>query len=297
MYQPPLVSVIIPCYNNENEKFLRECFESVLHQTYSPIQLIVIDDGSTNGASAILNKLSLEYHFILEKQQNKGISGALNTGIVNHAKGKYIAIMGSDDYWALNKIEKQVAFMETADDNLAACCTRGYYKFENDPSKPTPRLTRLHKPDELTFEFLLQRNWILQMSVMIKRYVLDEIGLFDEKSAIEDWDMWLRITDKYKMGFVSEPLVYYRRHANNMSYDYNIAWYDSMKYIIHKWRDREGYQQSINSIELSAINNFARHQKAKAFSIAVKNLQCANKWLYWRGLFKILIPGFVFSVR
>src|ERR1044071_4273021 len=117
--QPSLVSVIIPCYNNNNEQYLRECFDSVIQQTYSHLELIIIDDGSTNGASELLQKLKEEYNFILEKQINKGISGALNTGI-KHARGKYVAMMGSDDYWPLNKIELQVAFMEQ--NNVAASC-------------------------------------------------------------------------------------------------------------------------------------------------------------------------------
>lgn len=296
MIQNPLVSVIIPCYNNDNEQFLRECFDSVVHQTYSPIQMIVIDDGSTNGASTLLEKLQKEYNFILEKQINRGISGALNTGITKHARGKYIAMLGSDDYWASNKIELQVQFMESANDNVVASCTRGYYIFENDPSKPTPRLTRLLKPRELQFENLLMRNCIMVISVMIRQDIFNELGLFDENSAIEDWDMWLRITDKYEMGFVPEPLVYYRRHSNNMS-NYFDKGYDSMKYIINKWKGRKGQKQSLNQIELAGINNFARYRKAKALKIAITNVQCADRRLYWRGIFKTFLPGFIYRKK
>lgn len=294
MADKPLVSVVIPCYNNFSEIFLRECFNSIIHQTYPNIQLIIIDDGSVDEASALLEKLKTEYHFILEKQINKGISGALNTGITKYAKGKYVSILGSDDFWELNKIEKQVAFMENANPGIVACCTQGYYVFDNDPSRPTPRLTRLLKEKEFSFDGLILGNNILQISVMIKKEIFDEIGLFDEKSTMEDWDMWLRIADKYLWAYIPEPLVYYRRHSNNLSNYFTVKWYNSLKYTINKWRDRKGYAASMNTIAISGINNFARYQKLKAFEIAAKNIQCAGKWLYWRGVFKIFAPGFIY---
>jgi len=293
MDQSPLVSVIIPCYNNYNEPYLRECFNSIKQQTYSNIEVIVIDDGSENKASDLLIKLGEEYHFIFEKQVNKGISGALNTGIRNHAKGKYIAMMGSDDYWVSSKIETQVKYMESINDKIAACCTWGYFIYENDVSKPTPRLTKLLKSTDLTFSALLKFNNIMQISVMIRANVFKEIGLFDERSVVEDWDMWLRITDRYEFGYIPEPLVYYRRHSDNLS-NYFEKLYNSMKYILNKWKEKEGQKQSLNHVEITAINYFARDRKLKALKIALANFQCADKRLYWRGILKIFVPKFLY---
>lgn len=289
----PLVSVIVPCYNNNNERYLRDCFDSIINQTYSPIQLIVIDDGSTDGTSALLEKLQIEYDFILEKQKNKGISGALNTGIKKYAKGKYIAMMGSDDYWALNKLAVQVTYMESAGSNVAASCTWGYWIYENIPSRPTPRLTRQLKPSDLSFEGLLKSNSIMQISVMIRKEIMDQIGLFDENSAVEDWDMWLRIAHDYVFGYIPEPLVYYRRHSFNLS-NYFDKLYDSHVYIVGKWKGEKGQQQSMNQVQINGINYFSRHKKIKALKIALTNIQCANSILYWRGVFKVLLPSFLY---
>lgn len=295
MTHQPLVSVVISSYNNFNESYLRECFDSVVNQTYKNIELIIIDDGSADEASAILRKLQPVYHYKLEKQKNKGLSGGLNTGISKYAGGKYIAIMGSDDYWTPNKIEKQVDYFEAAPEDVAACCTGGYYVYMDNPARPTPRLARTLQQEEVSFKGLLLQNHILQMSVMMKREVLNEVGLFDEESYVEDWDMWLRIANRYKIGYLPDALCYYRRHASNMSNAYNIKHYNAFLHTINKWKDMEGYQQSLATIQLSAINNFTRDHKQKALIIILSNVQYANKWLYWRGVLKLLIPGFVYK--
>jgi len=293
MNQKPLVSVIIPYYNNDNERFLRECFDSVAHQTYSSVEFIVIDDGSTEKASALLEKFQKKYQFILKKQMNKGICGALNTGI-KQANGKYVAYMGADDYWALNKIELQVQLLENADQSVVGCCTRAYFVYENDPSKPVPRLTRVLTQADLTFNGLLRENCIIASSMMIKREIFDEIGLFDKKSVLEDWDMWLRITDKFQLTYLPEPLTYHRRHLNNRSNRFDKEMYETLKYILNKWKGKEGQNQSLNQIELLAISKFSRHKKLYALKLVLSNLQCANKLSYWKGFFKIFVPVFFF---
>jgi len=291
----PLVSVVISSYNNFNESYLRECFDSVVNQTYKNIELIIIDDGSEEDASVLLRKLQPEYHFILEKQNNKGVSGGLNTGITKYARGKYIATMGSDDYWALDKIEKQVSYMEAAPDEVGACCTGGYYIYMNNRAKRTPRLTRTLQAEEVRFKGLLLQNHILQMSMMMKRTVLDNVGLFDENSILEDWDMWLRIAYKYKIAYLPDALCYYRRHTTNTSNAFTLKWYEALLHTINKWKDKEGYQQSLETIQLSAINNFTRDHKRRALKIIVSNVRYANRWLYWRAVLKLFVPAVVYK--
>lgn len=291
MDQILLVSVIIPCYNNNNEQYLRECFDSVVHQTYSAVELIVIDDGSTNGASELLQKLKEEYHFILQKQVNKGISGALNTG-VRSAKGRYIAIMGSDDYWPLNKIELQVAFMEQ--NKIAASCTWGCYVYDDPLIKPRP--VKLFQQEDFTFCSLLRNNNINQVSVMLRRDIFDIVGLFDEKSVVEDWDMWLRIADKFEFRYIPELLFYYRRHAQNLS-NYFDKLYDSHRYIVGKWRGRKGQKQSLQKVHLNGMHFFARDKKLKALKIAFINIRGANTSSYWKAILKIFVPVFLYPKR
>ncbi|MFZ1799699.1 MAG: glycosyltransferase family 2 protein [Chitinophagaceae bacterium] len=296
MNEQPLVTVIVPYYNNDNEKFLHACFNSIKNQSYASIELIVVDDGSSEKAASMLREFQAEYTFLLLKQKNKGISGALNTGI-QHANGKYISCIAADDFWAREKIEQQVNYLESAGPEVAACCTNGYYVFENDPSKTAPSLNRILQPGDLTFEGILKLNAVMAISVMIRKEIFSEIGLFDENSVIEDWDMWLRLTDKYVMGYLPAPLVYYRRHSNNRSNNFDKSWYDSVYYIFQKWKHKNGQREAVINLKLAALNNFSRHQKLAALKIACSNPQLLNHWLYWRGFFKILIPGFLYSKK
>lgn len=294
--EKPLVSVVIPYYNNDNEDYLRACFGSVLRQTYSPVELIVVDDGSTEKASAMLDILQPEYGFRLIRQVNKGVSEAINAGIAV-ANGQYFAFMGADDYWADEKLAIQVAFLESAPASVGACCSRGYYVFENDPNRPEPILTRLLKPEDSSFDRLLQRNHILAISVMIRGSILKEFGGFDRQSAIEDWDLWLRVADRYTISFLPEPLAYYRRHQHNHSNGLDKKSYLSTKYLLGKWKSRAGYESAIEQLELSALNNFSRFNKMLALKVAFCNPQYADKWLYWRGILKIFVPSIFFDKK
>src|SRR5690349_13476521 len=97
----PLVSVIVPSYNHE--KFITECVESIMQQTYKNFELTVIDDGSRDGSRDILKQLQDKYGFNLVLQENIGLTSTLNKGIQNWGTGKYISFCASDDYWALDK--------------------------------------------------------------------------------------------------------------------------------------------------------------------------------------------------
>ena len=105
----PLVSAIVPCYNHE--KFVVQAIDSILKQTYKNIELLVIDDGSKDSSPKLLQQLSEQHQFYFEQQKNSGIHATLNK-MISMSRGKYIAILASDDVWCLDRIEKQVAYME-----------------------------------------------------------------------------------------------------------------------------------------------------------------------------------------
>ena len=103
----PLVSVIVVCYNHE--KFINECIDSIMHQSYTNIEVLVFDNGSTDNSPSILKELQTKYKFKLTCQENIGATRALNIG-VRMAKGKYISPISTDDFWPLDKIEIGVNF-------------------------------------------------------------------------------------------------------------------------------------------------------------------------------------------
>ena len=105
-----LVSVLVPCFNHA--KYIETCILSVINQSYKNIELIVLDDGSTDGSYEIAEQLKLKFDFKLIKQDNRGLAATLNRAIIEFSNGDYVAICASDDYFPINKIEKQVGFMQ-----------------------------------------------------------------------------------------------------------------------------------------------------------------------------------------
>lgn len=232
----PLVSVIIPSYNHK--RFLQKTVESVMKQTYKNIQLIVVDDGSTDGSVDLLRELQAKYNFIVEVQQNQGVAAALNNGINKYAAGKYVAQLGSDDYWDLSKIEKQVQFME-ANAQYGMCYTRIYIVNLDATKVSSFDWQRRYKSGRI-FDDLMRRNFIPGLTVMVRMDVYKEVGLFKVGLYVEDYDLWLRIAYKYQIGFIDERLAYYRIHANNAHKRDNKLFCAEYK-IIKSWQGTDVY--------------------------------------------------------
>jgi teichuronic acid biosynthesis glycosyltransferase TuaG len=215
-----LVSIIMPAYNAE--KYISEAVESVLSQTYQHWELLIINDGSTDQTENIARKYAeKDPRIVLINQANKKLAVARNTGIQS-AKGEWIAFLDSDDLWVENKLELQ---LDSADKNpeVDLIFTDGYI-FENEDKntrKPYGIISGIFQGKEM-YVLLYERNWVPVLSVLVRKSIVDKVGLQDEHPYIhygcEDFDYWLRMA---KNGAVflglSEKLFYYRRHSNNMS--------------------------------------------------------------------------------
>lgn len=220
----PLVSVIIPAYNHE--KYIEEALQSVINQTYKNIQLIVINDGSTDETGAVIanfikkyNNISIEY---LSKK-NEGICRTLNKGL-ELAKGKYIALLASDDLYAPEKIEKQVHLMEE-NANIGLVFSDHYFIRFNEITnikctdyKRNIRECFINNIQNVNmYSRLLTENIIPALTVLIRKECLDKVGGFDNDLKTEDYDMWLRLSKEFPIAFIDEPLAYYRIHDLNVS--------------------------------------------------------------------------------
>ena len=232
----PLVSIIIPCYNHE--KYIEECILSVVNQTYKNIELIVIDDGSKDNSPAILEKLQKQYGFFLEVQSNMGISKTLNKAIRNYSHGKYIAGCGSDDFLALDRIERQVRYMVAHPD-----CDMSFGKVHmvDGKSKIIEDLVIFRPFPEaeknVTFEFLLDNNCIPSLTTMITREMWDTCGGYNESMAIEDYDLWLKAAYNGKVVYLNEYFSYYRWHGDNESTKV-LKIYTETWELIQSWKDK-----------------------------------------------------------
>lgn len=192
------VSVIIPTHNRAER--LEKAIQSVLAQTYSNVELIVIDDGSTDNTSEILEKYDpqIKHYSIL----HSGVSAARNIGI-KKASGEWLAFLDSDDYWLEEKLEKQLKFM-VEKDYLVSQTGEKWLRDGNWVMKGE----RHRKHNGWIFKYCLPLCVVTPSAVIMDRKVIDDVGYFDESlPACEDYDMWLRVALKYPVGLLKDKLV------------------------------------------------------------------------------------------
>lgn len=284
----PLVSVVIPCYNHE--KYVEECILSVVNQSYKNIQLIVIDDGSKDRSVEIIERLQAKYQFVFEAQNNIGLSSTLNKAITKYSKGKYISIVASDDFWHIDKIKHQVAYYEQ-NPHYGLIFSNAY--LVNSDSEVLGAFDEHRFKHECTFEdLILDKSGIPALTAMVKKEVYLEVGLFDETLIIEDWDMWLRITDVYKVGYLKMNTAYYRTHDTNISSKTELMMDDRLK-IIKKWRRKYSSlcQQAIKYWKTQALVAFAKKNKKVAVKYVSYNLDYLFTRTYRKYLFKYIFSG------
>ena len=204
------ISVIIPTYNRR--KWIGRSIRSVLEQTYPPTEIIVVDDGSSDGSiEYILENFPLVQYV---QQSNQGVSSARNRGI-RLANSKWIALLDSDDEWTPEKLEKQVqAIQEEPDYHF---CHTGEIWIRNGV-----RVNQMKKHQKYgghIFEKCLDMCRISPSSVLFHKSILEQVGGFDENLRVcEDYDLWLRVTAKYPILYLKEPLIIkYGGHKDQLS--------------------------------------------------------------------------------
>lgn len=217
----PRISIIMPAFNAE--KYIEEAVNSVINQTLNNWELIIINDGSTDGTEIIAGKyVAVDSRIKLISQENKKLGAARNTGIVN-AKGDWIAFLDADDLWVPDKLEKQLSVAKTYPD--AGVIFSDGFTFYNDVIKtalPYGTVTGSLTASAM-YKLEYQGNYIPVLSVLVKKNHIDAIGLQDVDPHIhgcEDWDYWLRLAI-HGVSFygMDDKLFYYRKHTSNMSND------------------------------------------------------------------------------
>lgn len=195
----PCISVIIPTYNRC--WILKEAIDSVLSQKFSDIEIIVVDDGSTDATNELLSTYGDQVTSIF--QENKGVSAARNVGI-SIARGDYITFLDSDDMWLTEKLSSQHEFFQSHPD--AYICQTDEIWIRNGV-RVNPK-NRHKKPSGMIFEPSLQLCLVSPSAVMIKKSLFDAVGLFNESfPACEDYDLWLRIGLYYPIYLIDKQLV------------------------------------------------------------------------------------------
>jgi hypothetical protein len=215
----PLVSVILPVYNGE--RYIQQAIESARRQTHTNLEIICVDDGSTDGTVAIAEALAaIDARIRIMRQPNGGVARARNCGL-SAARGEFIAPLDADDLWDVSKIERQVRRMQEAgpDIGMVYC----WWVWINEQGAILDRSPEW-RIEENASEMLLQINFTGNASVpLYRRSCLDTIGGYDETleqrraRGCEDWDLAIKISERYPIAVEPAVLVGYRRLPESMS--------------------------------------------------------------------------------
>lgn len=204
------VSVVMSVYNEE--RYVADAIDSILQQTFRDFEFVIIDDGSVDHTPMVLKS----YHdprLKVYHQANQGQSSALNQGI-RLASGSYIARMDADDISLPQRLEREVHFLD-AHPEIGLV---GTWCVKVDARTGQQRLQSLPEEDAVIRKFLTVDNPFIHSSVMIRKSVLDMVGLYDERFIWQDYELWVRIAKHHRMTNISEPLIIRRKHPASITW-------------------------------------------------------------------------------
>jgi glycosyltransferase involved in cell wall biosynthesis len=214
---PPTVSINLCCYNSE--KYLRETLDSIVNQTYKDWELVIINDGSSDSTEGIIKEyLSKGWPIVYHSQSNKGLGYSRNKAI-ELSRGDYIAIIDHDDLWMPEKLEKQLVLFNNRPE-IGLVYSDGFTCSADGQCKLNSTYYGGRYPRGRVLAQLFMGNVVICAAMIMRRSVLDHIGLFNpDYNQVEDYDLLLRISEKYDFDYCDEPLITYRLHENNASRD------------------------------------------------------------------------------
>lgn len=246
----PLVSIICICWNHEN--YLAKCLASINNQSYKNIEIIFLDnnskDESCKKAKELLEKSANNY-VLIERKENNGISNNLNLAL-SKCQGKYLIALSTDDWLTTDSVEKKVNYLEKFP-QYGLVYSNGYIFYENQ-NLTMPHIVKNAKQGKV-FNELLKGNFVFIIGAMLNVKVLKEIGGYNENSAIEDWDICLRISQKHEIGYINEQLAFYRKHDHNISNKLYFMLKNELSIL-------ENYNGNLNA-KIGIINAYIRYYR------------------------------------
>lgn len=221
-----LVSVVCLCYNHE--RFVKEAIESVINQSYRDIQIIVVDDASTDNSRSIILEIAAKHSAIevVFPDRNLGNCAAFNLAL-EKVKGEYVVDFATDDVMTSDRIEKQVSFFSILDSSYGVIFSDAAYVDEEgkfirnhfDYLKDKGLLSTIPQGD--VYKNLISTYFIPSPTMLVRRSVMDELNGYDESLVYEDFDFWIRSARKFKYAFQNERLTMIRKSRRSMS----TGWY------------------------------------------------------------------------
>ena len=270
MTRNPLVTVVIPSYNHQ--AYVAQSIQSVFSQTYKEIELIVIDDGSSDASEKVIQKLihADKFKFIVRK--NKGLAATLNEGI-KLAKGMYICFLASDDYFMPKRVEHAVSRLMSSDDDLIAVYTDGFVI--DNKNKKLSKFSDIYPRPMVgdIYSNLIVGNWIPAMGITYKTKLLKRF-MFDEHFKIEDHALYLKIFkgNKFKIIFYKGYDFCYRRHRNNMSNISKVMTYEN-KLIENNFTDVKRHAEFVESFKKRSFSKIVYMNRYDLYLLSLKFLR------------------------
>ncbi|MFV0388976.1 MAG: glycosyltransferase family 2 protein [Pyrinomonadaceae bacterium] len=248
MDKTPLVSVVIPAYNAV--RFVNATIDSVLAQTFQDFEILAVDDGSTDNTKEILEAYGDKIRYLPKK--NGGVSSARNYGI-EKAKGKYIAFLDADDVWMPEKLEKQVALMDSKED--VGLCYVATQKVDEELNYLNSIPANAY--DDYTRSLLLNLNIVSGScsSAMVRHDVISQTDGFDSQfTTYADWEMWLRLSLLTNCAPINEELVKYRMVKGSMSSNPEVTKRDA-RGVLEKFFNLAVLPEKYRTLEKQAYSN------------------------------------------
>lgn len=203
-----MVSIVMPTYNCEN--FIVQTIESVLLQTYSDFEILVVDDCSSDSTVSLVKKIADSRIKLFINETNKGAAYSRNLAI-SKAKGDYIAFLDGDDLWEPTKLERQISFMKNNNYDFS------YTKYDEINEDGTPRNIVLSGPKVVTHKRMKRMCYPGCLTVMYKRSVYPDLSIPDDIKKRNDYALWLKLSTKADCYLLPDVLAHYRRRNNSIS--------------------------------------------------------------------------------
>lgn len=244
-----LVSVIIPLYNQRH--YVHEAINSVLQQTYSNIEIIVIDDGSTDHPEGVLSKYGSMIKVI--RQVNRGLAAARNSGI-SESKGKYIQFLDADDTIFRDKIAYQTELLKETDNDIVGIASR--YRLI-DSKGEVLKEQKMFDEQSVGFDMLINGNIFAVHSILLKNLGSEIISFDEDAKSCEDWDLWLKLTSNgFRIATDEAILVDYHRRSRSMR-DNGTIMAVSLEHVFSKHIEKEKDLSRRQTAEEKMLNRCA----------------------------------------
>jgi glycosyltransferase involved in cell wall biosynthesis len=207
------ISIVMPVHNREHT--IGRAIESILNQTHASFELIIVDDASTDGTRNVVRFYDDKRIRYIAHAEKLGAPAARNTGI-REAQAEWIAFHDSDDIWMPDKLEKQINRVLQNGLEHAVYYT-GFYRFKHGKREYIPEPDLRRKEGDIHRE-LLVKNFVSTQTVLLPKACLDAVGGFDEEMPrLQDWELWIRLSERYPFCLVDEPLVHVFYSDNSIS--------------------------------------------------------------------------------